>query len=218
MATSGQSPTEGRGPQIPIEVDWRWRAARSRRMRCWLDYPQIAQLHSIDQRKSSRAFNAASFRQRVNARSRSSPSHWNDRGKLEGEAGATRGSPVVPAALASWKRLPPVAQEHQPSFGLRVRRSRITKNGCPFRDPVRVGASIMSRSMASHPQSCTKELPHEGRELTNRVRKTWRIMRHRRDYVDLNKGVAERVGFEPTMGCPIPHFECGAFVRSAISP
>ena len=30
--------------------------------------------------------------------------------------------------------------------------------------------------------------------------------------------LAERVGFEPTMSCPIPHFECGAFVRSAISP
>ena len=29
---------------------------------------------------------------------------------------------------------------------------------------------------------------------------------------------AERVGFEPTIPCGIPHFECGAFGHSATSP
>ena len=30
--------------------------------------------------------------------------------------------------------------------------------------------------------------------------------------------MAERVGFEPTMSCPIPHFECGALDHYATSP
>ena len=30
--------------------------------------------------------------------------------------------------------------------------------------------------------------------------------------------MAERVGFEPTVSCPTPHFQCGAFVHSTISP
>src|SRR5262245_14602671 len=30
--------------------------------------------------------------------------------------------------------------------------------------------------------------------------------------------VAERAGFEPAMGCPIPHFQCGALGHYATSP
>ena len=31
-------------------------------------------------------------------------------------------------------------------------------------------------------------------------------------------GVAERVGFEPTKSCPLPHFECGALDHYATPP
>ena len=30
--------------------------------------------------------------------------------------------------------------------------------------------------------------------------------------------MAEREGFEPSVSCPTPHFQCGAFVHSTISP
>ena len=57
-------------------------------------------------------------------------------------------------------------------------------------------------------------------QLLDRVEEAFEELEARNEAGEGVGGVclAERVGFEPTMSCPIPHFECGAFVRSAISP